>query len=1169
MIAVTSEQGDTIIFIADQETGAIYFHALSGQGSIALKDFRCFFRSRKYRKPFGLAYRNGYLLVCDNEFPALFDLDIEAQKKALNAGDPLLEPAHVYIEKEPLQRPKSVAVSDRGIIAVGDAGVDGIVWYDPNTTPKALARSYNIDDPSGLAFRGSRLLVHDHDFGNHYSISGVVSAQSPPDEAEPVALPGELVGQSASLVREFAFYRGIYYLANGQGVYVFVQNKDRGSDESYLFPLQTGAEPSAAQVAVNEQYLLVADSRQVAILPRPVPAHVKFEADANTNRALIQLYLYLDEKAALQFKEQTATGADTNLEEWLINRNILVSGLDRGDASRPMLQNLICKYNAGFCQRHTSPDLVFGAPIVRGQTLKLPDLNITQEPTLASTRVSLNGQTLSQYLKQSVPAAALETYEKRAFDLNSSLFGTVEREMRERDYITAAGPRKSLSPGAIIKFENGQEVSVDVVRECGVAIDSLPGRALPLSKHIFSKSVEEHLPRDKGGPASRADLESLDIVEIEYNIDEPVTESLDQAKLREALRTSKQRNCLRKTLGDKNYLVVDAIKVTGGRYRLLRKDNSLVSLTEEQIKKLGLLGQPDPEGRWSIIIKEPYYIGYRVVSWDASLRLADTALRPVTNPYKVKPGSAQDILGLKVDSLLLPATQQRLTAILSNSELLENESSGLAKLKKAFPSIKVYPLQEATTRGACCGLSGGAASREGSAASLDDVARNRELLFKEIDFPDLSQDADLSQGLAEVKIAIVENPDSVDNGHADFFDGDHSIWLAPPTEKRTTGIVVKPAKEFIKEDDHGTHIAGLLAASGKARARGLVPSTKLFVVPSNTNASVEPGLQTAIASHRIFIFNFSTYVSPEGASDLKRNIKETWTDRLFIVAAGNENADLSYSEQKAPVGWASEISDNMIGVGASVSAAGVQYLLQDYRGPLDDVRTGSNYGLTHVQIVAPGYGIYSTTSKNTYAEATGTSQAVPQVTAAAAILFARQIREPSRIKARLIYTTDWFEQFQGKAWGGLLNVKRATWMLRRNTITMQGVSPRIKAIVLPDDRPGAPPATLKVKQGIHYNPVSDWRKGRFTSTVEIPFNDILRITLQSDGNFRVIYLDKDNILRIIINAELIGDTLPCKALDEWDGKAFNPSSCNSMPNGINVLEIKDYVARIPESVVFP
>jgi thermitase len=88
----------------------------------------------------------------------------------------------------------------------------------------------------------------------------------------------------------------------------------------------------------------------------------------------------------------------------------------------------------------------------------------------------------------------------------------------------------------------------------------------------------------------------------------------------------------------------------------------------------------------------------------------------------------------------------------------------------------------------------------------------------------------------------------------------------------------------------------------------------------------------------------------------------------------------------------------------------------------------SNYGLTSVDLAAPGVGIFSTVSDGPmYTYLSGTSMSAPHVAGAAALLLAQYPNmSMASLKATLLSTVDVLPQWAGKvATGGRLNVARA------------------------------------------------------------------------------------------------------------------------------------------------
>ena len=180
------------------------------------------------------------------------------------------------------------------------------------------------------------------------------------------------------------------------------------------------------------------------------------------------------------------------------------------------------------------------------------------------------------------------------------------------------------------------------------------------------------------------------------------------------------------------------------------------------------------------------------------------------------------------------------------------------------------------------------------------------------------------------------------------------------------------------EDSHGTHGAGTIAAHADngIGIAGIVRSDHVKVMAvkalggwdgSGSTASIIRAIQYAEANGAR-ICNLSLGSSRNDPA-LYRTIAAS--DMLFVVAAGNDGADL----ELAPSYPASYHLDNLITV------ANLRY-----DGNLDPT---SSYGASSVDLAAPGTHILSTTPGNSYSYMTGTSMAAPMVSAAAAMLYSQ------------------------------------------------------------------------------------------------------------------------------------------------------------------------------------
>lgn len=222
------------------------------------------------------------------------------------------------------------------------------------------------------------------------------------------------------------------------------------------------------------------------------------------------------------------------------------------------------------------------------------------------------------------------------------------------------------------------------------------------------------------------------------------------------------------------------------------------------------------------------------------------------------------------------------------------------------------------------------------------------------------------------------------------------------------------------EYEHGTHIAGIIAASvnNDKGIAGIAGSSnvKLMSIKALSGSEGSGSVDSVV--------NAIKYAQKMGASicnlsfgtesydkELKQVMKES--DMLFICAAGN--ADRSYqgsNTDQLPVYPASYDLDNIISV-ANLT----------YDGTLD---TTSNYGKTSVDIAAPGSYIISSLPDNTYGYMSGTSMAAPMVTAVAAMVYSQREVALTQVKDILLNSSVQLSSLQNKvACGGMLNAYNA------------------------------------------------------------------------------------------------------------------------------------------------
>lgn len=203
-------------------------------------------------------------------------------------------------------------------------------------------------------------------------------------------------------------------------------------------------------------------------------------------------------------------------------------------------------------------------------------------------------------------------------------------------------------------------------------------------------------------------------------------------------------------------------------------------------------------------------------------------------------------------------------------------------------------------------------------------------------------------------------------------------------------------------DDHGTRVAGVLAATGNngIGISGVASGLNYHLVSLDVKYSERIFASAVIlainyaATLEIPILNMSlayywdsggTNISYDNGSGLYTAINNY--PGLFICAAGNQNKNIDSSSFYC---YPAEYNlNNIIVVGGCTSSG--------------TISAGSNYGQTSVDIFAPGVAIYTCTSSGGYASVTGTSYAAPFVAGLAALIQAQfPTLTAAQIKARIM-----------------------------------------------------------------------------------------------------------------------------------------------------------------------
>jgi subtilisin family serine protease len=205
----------------------------------------------------------------------------------------------------------------------------------------------------------------------------------------------------------------------------------------------------------------------------------------------------------------------------------------------------------------------------------------------------------------------------------------------------------------------------------------------------------------------------------------------------------------------------------------------------------------------------------------------------------------------------------------------------------------------------------------------------------------------------------------------DVIDLDGVAW-------RLEGDVLTPDNDPQDEVGHGTHVAGIAAAvtnnadgvAGVTWNCKIMPVRVLFrlvrvsdglVIGVGTDADIAAGIRWAV-DENVHIINLSLGGYDDNFVQRDAIQYAILQDTIVVAAMGNDNTSTPMYPAAYP---------DVISVGSVNQTENRSYF--------------SNYG-SHIDVVAPGEGIWSTYWNDTYAEKSGTSMAAPFVSGLAALI---------------------------------------------------------------------------------------------------------------------------------------------------------------------------------------
>ncbi|HET7478562.1 MAG TPA: S8 family peptidase [Rubrobacteraceae bacterium] len=247
----------------------------------------------------------------------------------------------------------------------------------------------------------------------------------------------------------------------------------------------------------------------------------------------------------------------------------------------------------------------------------------------------------------------------------------------------------------------------------------------------------------------------------------------------------------------------------------------------------------------------------------------------------------------------------------------------------------------------------------------------------------------------------------IDDVHGwDFANNDASVYDPDPI----TG----------QGDEHGTHVAGTIAAQGNNSTgisgvnwdARIMPLKFLGANGGNTLDAVEAINYAVNKGVKISNNSWGGGGYSQALYDAIKNADVA--GHLFVTAAGNGGADGVGDNNDTTANYPSNYNlSNIISVAATNNK--------------DTLASFSNFGATSVDLAAPGVDIVSTYPESGYGYMSGTSMATPHVTGVAALLKSQDpALDDASLRSRILGSVDKKDSLQGKvATGGRLNAAAA------------------------------------------------------------------------------------------------------------------------------------------------
>lgn len=280
----------------------------------------------------------------------------------------------------------------------------------------------------------------------------------------------------------------------------------------------------------------------------------------------------------------------------------------------------------------------------------------------------------------------------------------------------------------------------------------------------------------------------------------------------------------------------------------------------------------------------------------------------------------------------------------------------------------------------------------------------------------------ITKGSKKIVVAVIDT--GIDATHPDLKD---NMWKKNGSDEYGFDFVTGKKNPEDKHG-HGTHVAGIIGATAKAKAgaSGVAPNISIMAVRyySDTASGAQNLSNTVKAinyaiDNGAHIINYSGGGAEFSAAELKAIQRAEAKGILFVAAAGNEYQDTDESGNSYyPAAYG---LTNIVAVAAT-----------NIRNQL---LPSSNWGMKHVHVAAPGENIFSTLPRGRYGYLTGTSQATAFVSGLAALMLSENPKlKPADVRQLLMSSADKIKGLENKiASAGRINA----FMALKQTVALR------------------------------------------------------------------------------------------------------------------------------------